>query len=222
MTQHRWLGILLLTLVSGALLSAWSMGLFNELTAERLEQLFRDAGIWGPLLYVALFAALESFGVPGILFIVPASIVWNWPTLFLLTWAGAVGASVVGFSFSRTIGRSWVQGRLSERARLYDDAIAKRGLRTVILIRLMFFIAPWAHWLLGLTKVRFRDYVVGTAIGLAPMMALFTWGGATLVDYASDNPLLGALLFLALMAAMGLAGRQFQAQIEVQPPEQGS
>ena len=222
MTQHRWLGILLLTLVSGALLSAWSMGLFNELTAERLEQLFRDAGIWGPLLYVALFAALESFGVPGIFFIVPASIIWNWPTLFLLTWAGAVGASVVGFSFSRTIGRSWVQGRLSERARLYDDAIAKRGLRTVILIRLMFFIAPWAHWLLGLTKVRFRDYVVGTTIGLAPMMALFTWGGATLVDYASDNPLLGTLLFLALMAAIGLAGRQFQAQIEVQPPEQGS
>lgn len=222
MTQHRWFGILLLTLVLGALLSAWSMGLFNVLTAERLEQVFRDAGIWGPVLYVALFAALESFGVPGIFFIIPGSIVWNWPTLFLLTWAGAVGASVVGFFFSRTIGRSWVEGRLSERARLYDDAIAERGLRTVILIRLMFFIAPWAHWLLGLTKVRFRDYVVGTTIGLAPMMALFTWGGAALFDYAHDSPLLGTLLFLVVIAAMGLAGRQFQAQVQLQMPEQGS
>jgi uncharacterized membrane protein YdjX (TVP38/TMEM64 family) len=86
----------------------------------------------------------------------------------------------------------------------------------VILIRLMFFIAPWAHWLLGLTKVRFRDYLTGTIIGLAPMMALFTWGGAALYDYASEKPVLGTVILLVVMGAMAFAVRHFQSQVKLQ------
>jgi hypothetical protein len=96
----------------------------------------------------------------------------------------------------------------------YDEAIAARGLRTVIVLRLTFFIAPWAHWLLGLTKVRFRDYVLGTTIGLAPMMALFTWGGAALYDYATENTAIGTLILVAVLAAFAFAVRHFKTRVE--------
>lgn len=200
--------------LGGVLGLIWSQGGFDRLDAESVETWIRDAGVWGPVLYVGLFALLEPFGVPGILFVVPGGLVWSWPTLFALTWTGATGAGITGFLFARTLGREWVQEKLSERANAYDEALAENGLRTVITIRLLFFIAPWAHWLLGLSRVRFRDYVLGTIIGLAPMMALFTWLGANAIDWIRERPLVGTLGLVALISAIAFAARRFHASVE--------
>ncbi len=192
----------------------WYVGFFERFGAETVEGWIRDAGPWGPVFYVGLFTLLESFGVPGIVFVVPGGLVWNWPTLFLLTWAGATGAAVTGFWFARTLGRDWVERRLSDRARMYDDELAANGLRTVITIRLLFFIAPWAHWLLGLSRVGFRDYLLGTIVGLAPMMALFTWFGGNIVAWIEERPLLATLGVLVAIAVITFAARRFNASVE--------
>ena len=213
MNSNRWRWALALGLVGLGLL-AWSQGWFDRLSAESVEGWIRDAGPWGPVLYVALFTALEPFGVPGLVFVLPGGLVWSWPTLFLLTWIAATTAGTVGFFFARTLGRDFVEARLSARARSYDDALAENGLRTVIMIRLLFFIAPWAHWLLGLSRVRFRDFLLGTIIGLAPMMALFTWLGGNAVEWIGERPVLATLALLAIVGALVLAARRFHASVE--------
>jgi uncharacterized membrane protein YdjX (TVP38/TMEM64 family) len=209
----RWRWLLGLGLAA-LLLHAWAAGWFSQLDGPSVEQRIRDAGAWGPVLYVVLFMLLEPFGVPGIVFVVPGGLVWSWPTLFVLSWVGATGAGVCGFTFARTIGRDWVERRLSDRARAYDQALAENGLRTVIVIRLLFFIAPWAHWLLGLSRVRFRDFLLGTVLGLAPMMALFTWAGGNAVAWFSERPVLAALGFAAVVVAIAIGARRFHAAME--------
>ena len=63
---------------------------------------------------------------------------------------------------------------------------------TVILIRLTLFITPPAHWLLGLSKVRFIPFLIGTAIGFIPGMALLTYTvvffGESMGDWIVDRP----------------------------------
>ena len=103
---------------------------------DRISALLTESGIWGPLVYVAVFSLLEPAGVPGTLFIVPASLVWPLWLAFLLSWAGSIGAGVVGFGFARSLGRDWVQARLPDRLRGYDQRLAERGLTTVIVVRL--------------------------------------------------------------------------------------
>jgi uncharacterized membrane protein YdjX (TVP38/TMEM64 family) len=212
-TPRRWKWLIGLALGTLAL-HAWASGWFAQLDSDSVEGWIRSAGPWGPVLYVALFVMLEPFGVPGIVFVLPGGLVWDWPTLFALTWCGAVGAGIVGFLFARTLGRDWVERRLSERARAYDAALAENGLRTVILIRLLFFIAPWAHWLLGLSRVGFRDFVIGTVIGLAPMMALFTWLGGNSVEWISERPVLAIAGLVAVVAVISFGARRFHASVE--------
>ena len=64
-----------------------------------------------------------------------------------------------------------------------EDRLAERGLWVVILLRLPplspFHVISYA---LALTRVRVRDYLVGTAIGALPQIALFAWIGSTLGD----------------------------------------
>lgn len=213
MNANRKRGLIAMGLVSLVAL-AWSQGWFDRINTESIEAMIRDAGPWGPVLYIALFAVLEPFGVPGVLFVVPGGLVWDWPTLFALTLTGATGAAVTGFLFARTLGRDWVEQRLSDRARMYDEELAKNGLRTVIVIRLLFFIAPWAHWLLGLSRVSFREYLLGTIIGLAPMMALFTWLGGNFIDWVRDRPVLATLGVVAVIAVVSVAARRFNARLE--------
>jgi len=166
-------------LAAGILLvvGAAQSGLLETLAdRDRASALLEDLGLLGPLLYVLAFAMLEPFFVPTILFIMGASAVWPLWTAYGLSLLGATGAGVVGFGFARFLARDWVESRLPERFRRYDEELAgPRGFRTVLWVRLIFFLAPPAHWVLGLSKVRFTPFLVGTVIGFAPMLLLLTW-----------------------------------------------
>lgn len=213
MTPRRWKWLLALG-ATALLVHAWAAGWFTQLDAASVEAWIRDAGPWGPLLYVALFVLIQPWGAPGLVFVIPGGMVWDWPTLFLLSWIGATGAAMVGFVFARTLGREWVERRLSDRALSYDEALSENGLRTVITIRLLFFIAPWAHWLLGLSRVRFRDFALGTVIGLGPSMAAFTWLGGNAVAWFTERPVLVLVGTLAFTAVIVVGARRFHASVE--------
>ncbi len=160
--------------------------------ADRVRAALEEFGIWAPILYVVAFAMLEPFFVPGVAFMIPGAVVFSFPELFVLSWLGSIGAGIVGFSFARFIGREFAESRLPDRLRRYDERLATHALRTVIWVRVMLFLAPPAHWMLGLSQVRFAPFVLGTAIGFVPGIGLaaylIVFVGESLGDWISDRP----------------------------------
>ena len=155
---------------------------------ERLATTLRDWGVWGYVLFLAVFMLLEPTVFPSIVFIVPATLVWSRPTAFALSLAGGLGASLIGFGFARYLARDWVAARMPARFRRYDDRLERNGLTTVILIRLVFFMAPPSHWVLGLSRVRFSEYLLGTAIGVVPGILALVYIGGSLVSWIGGQP----------------------------------
>ena len=211
-----WRRLALVALVAclfGGLYLAGGLDLIQD--PERVRELLDELGVWGPVLYVVAFALLEPFFVPGIAFILPGAVVWDYPTLLLLSWLGSIGAGIVGFSFARYLGRDYVERHLPERFRRYDRALAEHPLRSVILIRVTLFIAPPAHWMLGLSQVGFVPFVLGTAIGFLPGMALLTYVvvfvGATLGAWLGSQPA-EIWIALAVAAALVFAARRWLAR----------
>ncbi len=173
-----------ITVVALLIAAAYFAGLFDLLREpERTRAVLAETGIWAPLLYVLLFSLCEPFGVPGVLFVLPAALIWPAWQAFGLSMAGSLGASMVGFSLARWIGRAWVEANLPERFRRYDARLAEHALATVILVRLLFFLAPPAHWVLGLSSVRVRIFLLGSAIGYVPGIALLTFVGEGLFEW---------------------------------------
>ncbi len=155
----------------------WWLTTHEGLEAERLREAVAAAGPWGPILFVVLFSLLEAFGVPGIVFIGLAIVAWPPWQAFLLIWCGSVGAGCVGFVFARTIGRRWVAAHLPDRFRALDVRLATSGLRYVIAVRLLFYLATPAHWILGLSGVPIRTALLGSAIGFLPASAAWAFAG---------------------------------------------
>ena len=139
---------------------------------------------------------------------------WSPWEAFLWCWLGAQLAGVVGFGFARSVGRDWIAERLPARMRRFEAHVEERGVRTVIVVRLVFFLAPYAHWALGLSPVSLRDFLVGSAIGYVPAMLVVCLTGAAAFEWLAAQPrelwmglgalfLLGVLLWRVAMARRG-------------------
>jgi len=195
----------LLAGVAAALGALVLLGFFDFIRdPEKVRAVLEGLGPWAPLIYVVSFALLEPFFVPGIVFMAPGALIWPFPELFAYSLLGAVCAGVVGFFFARYLARDYARKHLPEGLRLWDDRLERAGLRTVVLVRLTFFLAPPAHWLLGLSQVSLTTFVLGTAIGFAPWIGGVCWllaeVGTTLWDWLSRQP--GWLLWVGVAAVV--------------------
>lgn len=182
-----WKRILLLVLLVASAVVAWANGLHEKIEIETLREIVDRAGYWGPVVFIVLFG-LEGIGVPGVVFMVTAIALWPPPLAFLFNWLGAQMAGLVGFSYARWVGRDWIAERLPERVRRFEARVAERGVLAVVLIRVFFFLAPPAHWALGLSPVSFRAYLVGSAIGFVPGMLVVSYAGGPALRWFAEQP----------------------------------
>lgn len=175
--------------VAVGLIVAQRMGLF-EIFGEpaRIKQALVELGPLGYVAFVAAYAALQPFGVPGTVFILAAPLIWPWPVAFALSMAGTMAASVVGFSFARFVARDWVSKRVPARFRAYDEALEKRAFFTVFILRLVFWMPPMLHVFFGVSKVSFATHFWGSLVGyILPLLAT-AYFGQKVFDAMRDAP----------------------------------
>ncbi len=168
-------------LLAGAIaLLWWGAG---PLSASAVREQLQSSGPWGPVLFVVAFAALQPFGFSAHVFIVAAALVWAPHWAAALSWLGAMMAGCVAFGVARWMGRGWVQARLPARLRQWDDRLAARGFRTVLVMRLLFFTFGPMQLMLGVSRVRFGAFLLGSAIGLAPVVVAESFVGGNLARW---------------------------------------
>jgi uncharacterized membrane protein YdjX (TVP38/TMEM64 family) len=143
-------------------------------------------GAVGALLFgLGYIAGVIAF-VPGSLLTIAAGTIFDLaPGTAIVFVAATLGASAA-FLISRYLARPLVERRLAgnERFAAIDRAIGQEGRKIVFLLRLSpFFPFNLLNYALGLTKVRFRDYVLASA-GMLPATLLYVYYGNILGDVA--------------------------------------
>lgn len=177
----------------------------------RLKVTLLGLGPLGFLAYLAAYTLLQPFGLSGVMFTVAASLVWAPVIAIALSLAAATLASAVGFLFARYLARDWVEKRIPERLRGYDEKLAAHGFATVLVLRLVFWMNPSVHALLGLSRVRFSTYLVASFLAYIPTVVAFTLLGNALFVVLKNQPVsrwieLAVAVALAVAAAMVVRG----------------
>ncbi|MEC7949375.1 MAG: VTT domain-containing protein [Myxococcota bacterium] len=168
--RHAWLRLCALTVLGSVLVWTWHTGTLSGVTLRSVQHEVSQAGPWGPLAYIGCFTLLQPLGVSAHLFLVVAGLAWPLPIALPVGYCGMMGAALTAFGLARWMGRDEVQRRLPRWLDRWDARLEQGGLRTVILIRLLFFTTFAVQLMLAVSKVRFRDYILGTAIGNLPVM----------------------------------------------------
>ncbi|HVS02282.1 MAG TPA: TVP38/TMEM64 family protein [Thermoanaerobaculia bacterium] len=136
-------------------------------------------GIWGPVVFVAGYALATVAMVPGSLLTLAAGAIFGLVEGTLYVFAGAVLGSSLAFLVARYLARGAVARRLAGNARFrtIDRAVGRQGRKIVLLLRLSpVFPFNLLNYALGLTDVRFGDYLVGS-IGMLPGTLLYVYYG---------------------------------------------
>lgn len=153
-----------------------------------VEELLTDTGIVGPLVFIGIMWATQPLGVPGVVYMAPAGLIWSAPLAISLSWLGNMGASLIAFSFARWVARDWAQARIPRRMEGFHDRLHPDALRPVIALRIVFGQLPPADWLLGITRVSTRTFLIGTAIGIVPGVVFFVLAGGSILDAITGLP----------------------------------
>ena len=164
----------------------------------------------------------------GILLLLPASLMLMLTGFlfgavqgFLIAWTAGLVASTAAFLIGRSVARPWVEGRIRRKPLFtaIDRAIQRKGFPVVMLTRLVMVLPyPGLNYMLGLTGVSLRDYLLGTNIGMAPPMFLFVYLGTTVSSVTAimtgevrldrDEWILGAGALLVVLGMITVLVRQ--------------
>ncbi|WP_448615023.1 TVP38/TMEM64 family protein [Modestobacter sp. URMC 112] len=166
---------------------------------------------WGVLLAGLALATLAP--VPRTALSVLAGVLAGfWAGLGLALASGVLGA-LAGFALARCLGRETVERLAGPRLVRADGWLAGRGFLAVLTGRLLplvpFTVVSYAG---GLSGIRLRDYLAGSAVGLVPGTVLHVAVGASVGAAGEDDGpgLLLSLLPLALAGAALLAVRTWR------------
>ena len=158
------------------------------LNAEALGRFLATAGLWAPVVFMAIYAGGVCLFLPGTLLTGLGAAIFGAYWGFVYVWFGAMVGSSAAFWIGRTLGREFAASLIGDRLQKYDDAIERNGFATVLYLRLVYFPFTPMNFGMGLTKVRFGDYVFGTGLGIIVGTFIFTFFIGTLKEvWASGN-----------------------------------
>ena len=154
-------GILALIFVA-----ALASGVADDVDPERVRAAIVAAGPWGVGLFVVMFVVGELIHIPGMVFVLAGVLTYGRSMGFLVALLGAVASVAFSFWLVRTFGG---QALTHIRFKLLQRMLGKldaRPVQTVFVLRSIFWIAPALNYALAMSRVRFRDYLVGSTLGL--------------------------------------------------------
>jgi uncharacterized membrane protein YdjX (TVP38/TMEM64 family) len=143
-------------------------------------------GAWAPAGFIAGYAVATVLLAPGSVLTLAAGVVFGLAAGIAYVFVGAMLGALLAFVIARHLARRVVERRIAQSPRFtaIDRAIGSEGWRVVLLLRLTPLV-PFnlLNYALGLSRVRFRDYVVGSA-GILPGTAVYVYYGTLLRSVA--------------------------------------
>jgi phospholipase D1/2 len=196
--------LLLAVLLVSALALVWRVTPIAELAKpERLAGHLESVRQWpaAPVVFIAAFIVGGFVVMPVLALIVAVAILFPPHTAFGISFTGVMlSAAVLHWVGARFRGR--VRAAIGPAIQRLDAVLTDRGIFTMAAIR-MIPVAPFTvvNLAAGSLGVRFRDYILGTALGMLPGIAVLSLFGSQVRAFWEDPSVGGVLIAVGLAAA---------------------
>jgi len=195
-------GILLVFVVAAIIIIRYTP-IKDYLSVEALGRFLDAVGIWAPVVFMVIYAGGVCLFLPGTLLTGLGAAIFGPYWGFVYVWFGAMAGASIAFWIGRTLGREFASSLIGDKLKKYDDAIERNGFATVLYLRLVYFPFTPMNFGMGLTQVHFRDYFLGTGLGIIVGTFIFTFFIGTLKEvWTSGN--WGELISFKVFFSIGL------------------
>lgn len=181
---------------------------YQLFSPQNIKEYILGFGSWALLVYIILYAVNTISLLPPIgAMSLAAGFIFG-P---LLGTIGIMTGSLVGtsatFFISRIFGRGLVDKVVKGRFKDFEDRLNRNGFVAILFIRLVPII-PWevVNYASGLSKIKYRDFITATVLGILPSVVIQTIFADRLSDFNWRDPKLLAAVtaFIILIFVPGI------------------
>ena len=178
--------IILMALVA-AMVWIWSMR--EMLDSDVLEAKISEFGMWAPLIFMAAYIAAVPLCLPGSLLTFLAGALFGPVLGGLYAILGATGGATLSFLIARYIAGDMATARFGGRMGHIKEGVDAEGWRFVAFVRLVpIFPFNILNYLMGLTAIPLRHYMLASLICMAPGSWAYAYVGYAGREAATGAP----------------------------------
>lgn len=172
----------------------------SNISPDKIEEFIKTLGIWGPIAYILFYILRPLILFPAGLLTAIGGAVFGPLLGTAFTVIGATGCAIWEFLVARYVGREWIKKKIGKHIQKIDSHLDKHGIWTLLLIRLIPNL-PYdvQNYGLGLTKIGFVPYCIGTFFGIIPGTFAFCYLGRSLFEGNVGKVLIAVLIIAGLI-----------------------
>jgi uncharacterized membrane protein YdjX (TVP38/TMEM64 family) len=198
--NRRWLLLAALLSASLALAAAWRWTPLRDwIDLQSLEAFARmlRGNRWAPLWMIVTYIGGGLAMVPVTLLILATALAFPPTTAFTYALGGCVASALTTYWIGRLLGGETVRRLAGPRLNRLSRQLARRGLWAVTIVRFL-PVAPFSivNLVAGASRIRVRDFALGTILGMVPGIFAITAFEKSL-ERAIRNPGMNSFLLLA-------------------------
>lgn len=204
--KRNWIKLLiLLGIIAGIVLIFQLTPLsISDFTPTNMKNFILKFGIWAPIMFIIIYALRGAILVlpVGVMSLAGGLAFGKWlGTIYILIGA-TLGASL-SFVIARYFGRQFIESFSwlhKGKIKSFDEGIEKNGFRMMLFVRLIpLFQYDAVNFGSGLSKMKFRDFVLGSFIGMVPGGFINAMLGSSLENIISVQFFAALGFFILLM-----------------------
>ena len=148
-------------------------GLRDNFSLEFLQRKIFENKISGLLIFVLLFSLGNLIQIPGWVFLAAAVLALGRTMGGIATYIAASISCVVTFLTIRFVGGDALRQLNNKIATGLLRQLDAHPIKSIVLLRILFQTMPALNYALALSGVKFRNYLLGTLLGLPLPIALY-------------------------------------------------
>lgn len=155
---------------------------YSNMSIAEIKTSIKSYGAWAPLIYILIYQIRPFILLPAAMASVAAGIIWGWEALIYIYLASIICATWQ-FFIARYFARDAVEKMVNAKAEAIKKYVEKNSMVSVIFIRMIPNVGfDIQNLILGLTKIKYWKYILGTIIGILPGSIILVYFGDSLVN----------------------------------------
>lgn len=210
----KWLFIMISAAIL-VLLVLWLQKNYKGFSPEEFRNWIMQWGLVAPFLFILLYTVRPFILFPSSIFAITSGLSFGFHWGCLYTYLGSLGGGLVTYYAVNQLGRfkkskQWK----NERYNKIRSNIEREGFRYVLLLRLLPVLNyDLVSYLTSITKVKFKDYAIATAIGIIPGTIAYTYLGTSMTSQSKEVIWIGTTLLFVIVGLPLIFKKKMKARI---------
>ncbi|MDX8364382.1 TVP38/TMEM64 family protein [Cytobacillus sp. IB215665] len=189
--------IKIILLIAVLITLIWINNKYLNITPTLIREWILSFGLFAPVIYVILYTVRPLILFPASILSLAAGLAFGAVNGTIYTVVGATCGAALSFWVARKLGKNISNKEWTGKAKSIQTQIEKQGFIYVLLLRLLpIFNFDMISYIAGISKVRFKDFVLATFIGIIPGTFAYNFLGSSFAHGDMKIVIIAVIVFL--------------------------